>query len=102
MKRTVLSGAVLAFALSAMAPQSATAEQRINREEAGAAIAAIIALGIGVAIATHGNDHDSGWDDDAYGQPFSPSPNVVCLPRPRQCFERSHYSARWTRRIFGS
>jgi hypothetical protein len=102
MKRTAFSGAILALALAAMVPQAATSQQRMDREDVGAAIAAIIALGVGVAIATHGNNQNSGWDEEAYGQPFSPSPNVVCLPRPRQCFERSHYSARWTRRIFGS
>jgi hypothetical protein len=95
---------MLALALAAMMPNPATAQERVSNDQAGAAIAAIIALGIGVAIARHGNDHDlnSDWDADTYGAPFSPSPNVVCLPEPRQCFEQSHYSARWTRRIFGS
>ena len=104
MTRTTLAAAVLSLSLAAMVPQNAVAEQRLDRDEARVAIAAIIALGIGVAIARHGNDHDlnSDWDQQTYGEPFSPSPNVVCLPQPRQCFERSHYSARWTRRIFGS
>lgn len=101
MKRTILAGAILALFLGSLAPQPAAAEQRIDQKEMNAALAAIIALGIGVAIAKHDKKHNSGWDEEAYGQPFSPSPNVVCLPRPRQCFERSHYSARWTRRIFG-
>ncbi len=104
MKRTALSGAILALVLSAMAPQAATAQERMDGKDAAGAIAAIIALGVGVAIARHGKDHDlnSDWDEDSYGQPFSPSANVVCLPRPRECYERSHFSARWTRRIFGS
>lgn len=104
MTRTSMVAAVLSLALTAMAPQGAVAEKRIDRDEAKAAVAAIIALGLGVAIARHGNDHDlnSDWDQGTYGEPFSPSQNVVCLPQPRQCFERSHYSARWTRRIFGS
>ena len=104
MTRTNLAAAVLSLSLAAMTPQGAVAQERLDRDEAGAAIAAIIALGLGVAIARHGKDHDlnSDWDQDSYGEPFSPSPNVVCLPQPRQCFERSHYSARWTRVIFGS
>lgn len=104
MKRTSLTAPVLALALATMTPNGAMAQERVTNDQAGAAIAAIIALGIGVAIARHGKDHDlnSDWDQGTYGQPFSPSPNVVCLPQPRQCFEQSHYSARWTRRIFGS
>ena len=104
MKREHLWGAALSLALLVTAPQAALTKERLDRDDAAGAIAAIIALGIGVAIARHGNDHDlnSGWDEGTYGEPFSPSPNVVCLPGPRQCFERSHYSARWTRRIFGS
>lgn len=104
MKRTILSGAVLALVLGSLAPQPVAAQQRMDQEDMNAALAAIIALGIGVAIARHGDDHDlnSGWDEGTYGEPFSPSPNVVCLPIPRQCYERSHFSARWTRRIFGN
>ena len=104
MKRTMLAGTVLSIAFAAMTPNAAVAQERLNSDQTGAAIAAIIALGIGVAIARHGKDHDlnSDWDQDSYGEPFSPSQNIVCLPKPRQCFERSHYSARWTRRIFGS
>lgn len=104
MKRTRFAGAVSALVLAATTPDAAIAQERVSSEQAGAAIAAIIAVGIGVAIARHGKDHDlnSDWDAGTYGEPFSPSPNVVCLPQPRQCFEQSHYSARWTRRIFGS
>lgn len=102
MKRTILSGAVLAFVLGSFAPQQVAAQQRMDQKEMNGAIAAIIALGIGVAIAKHNHKENSGWNQDAYGEPFSPSPNVVCLPKPRQCYQNSHYSARWTRRIFGS
>lgn len=103
MRQTKLAGIALSLALAAMAPQPVLAQQQ-DRNDTGAAIAAIITLGVGVAIARHGKDHDrnSDWDDGAYGDPFSPSPNVVCLPKPRQCFQNSHFSARWTRRIFGS
>ena len=104
MTRTTLAAVVLSLSLAAMVPQSAETQERVDRDEARVAIAAIIALGVGVAIARHGDDHDfnSDWDQDTYGEPFSPSQNVVCLPQPRQCFERSQYSARWTRRIFSS
>jgi len=104
MKRMSLAGAALALALAVGAPNAAITQERVTNDQANAAIAALIALGIGVAIARHGDDHDlnSNWDHGTYGEPFSPSQNVVCLPQPRQCFERSHYSARWTRRIFGS
>ncbi len=103
MKRTVLSGAILALALTATAPQPAAAEQRVSGEQIGAALAAIVAIGVGVAIAKHHQKKKKkdDWDEAAYGQPFSPSPDVVCLPQPRQCFEHSHFSARWTHRIFG-
>lgn len=99
----VLLSGVLAIAL-AVGTLPVAAEQRVDRDEAAGAIAAIIALGIGVAIARHGNDHhhSNDWDDGRYGEPFSPSRDVVCLPVPRQCFENAHYSRRWTRRIFGA
>lgn len=102
MKRTILPAAILALALGALAPQPAAADQRMDQKQMNAALAAIIALGIGVAIAKHDRKHHSGWDEDLYGEPFSPSPNVVCLPKPRQCYLHSHFSARWTRRIFGN
>ena len=65
-----------------------------------AIVAGIAAIGIGIAIATSGKDKDK-WDGDRYGEPFSPSSNVVCVPRERICYERGHYSYDWTRRIFG-
>lgn len=106
MKARTRGAIILAAALLAATHGSgpAVAEQRMDRDEAAGAIAAIIALGLGVAIAKHASDkHESNdWDDGRYGEPFSPSPNVVCLPVPRQCFENAHYSRRWTRRIFGA
>jgi len=104
MKHRTVRATALCLALAASVPQAAVAGDGHKNDDAKAAVAAIIALGIGVAIARHGDDHDlnSDWDHGTYGEPFSPSKNVVCLPQPRQCFERSHYSARWTRRIFGS
>lgn len=105
MKNTVFLGAALSLTLATAMPTTAIAKSdkapRSNGAEA--AIAAMIALGVGIAIAKHGRNHNAGsqWDDDRYGQPFSPSPNVTCLPKPRKCFERGHVSWRWTRRIFG-
>jgi hypothetical protein len=101
MKRKAILGAFLSVAFVVTGPPTVMAQER---NDAKAAIAAIIALGIGVAIVRHGNDHDlnSDWDQNAYGEPFSPSVGIVCLPGPRQCFENSHFSARWTRRIFGA
>jgi hypothetical protein len=104
MRYRIVPAAVLSVGLASLALQPAAAEQRLSGNDAARAIAAIVALGIGVAIARHGQTHDlnSDWDEGTYGQPFSPSPNVVCLPTPRQCFEHSHFSRRWTHRIFGS
>lgn len=61
--RMLLSG-VLAMAL-AVGTLPAAAQERMDRDEAAGAIAAIIALGLGVAIARHGNDHhhSNDWDD---------------------------------------
>lgn len=52
------------------------------------AIAALLALGIGIAAAKHGNNHDSTTesDEDRYGEPFSPGSGVTCLPKPKQCY----------------
>lgn len=105
MKKTALLAAALSLILAPAMPVSAVAQSndsaRSNR--AAAAIAALIAVGVGVAIAKHGGDHDRGsqWDDNWHGQPFSPSSGVTCLPKPRQCFERGPVSRRWTQHIFG-
>lgn len=99
MKRTAILGSVLALALATAAPP-ATAKEMTDAEKA---LAALVALGIGVAVAKHGKNHDSTstWDEDLYGEPFSPARDVVCLPRPRKCYEDGHLSWRWTQRIFG-
>lgn len=100
MKRSAILGTVLSLVLATTTPQTAFAEMT----DAQKALAAIVALGVGVAIAKHGKDHDhgTGWNQDYYGQPFSPTANVVCLPGPRRCYDHGHVSYRWTRRIFGS
>lgn len=104
-KRTACLGAALSLTLAAVVPNSGLARSGNDARSTGAdaAIAALIALGVGIAIAKHGHDHDTGaqWDDNRHGQPFSPSPHVTCLPKPRKCFERGHVSRPWTRRIFG-
>jgi hypothetical protein len=61
-------------------------------------LAVLLALGLGIAAAKNHNE----WDNDLYGEPFSPSPDVVCLPKPRKCYKDGHLSYRWTRRIFGA
>ena len=63
----------------------------------------MVVIGLGVAAAMHGDNHDSTseWDEGRFGQPFSPSPAVVCLPQPRQCYQNGAMSWRWTQRIFG-
>lgn len=101
MNKTAILGIAVSMALASAAPRPAAAEEMTDAQKA---IAAILAIGVGVAIAKHGKDHDhgTGWDEATYGEPFSPSPNVVCLPKPRQCYDRGHLSHRWTRRIFGS
>jgi hypothetical protein len=101
MKRSALLLVVLCVALSATANRPATASDMTDAQKA---LAAILALGVGVAIAKHGKDHDHNthWDEDRYGKPFSPSANVVCIPRQERCYDHGHLSHRWTRRIFGS
>jgi hypothetical protein len=105
MKRTALLGATMSLILTAAVPASVAAQPghdtRSNSSDA-AAIAALIALGVGIAAAKHANKHSgSNWNNNQHGQAFSPSPQVTCLPAPRTCYERGHVSWRWTRRIFG-
>ena len=97
---------LIAFALAAMlgaaclAPQPAKALSDTER----AALAAILFLGMAAAASgRHGGGFNAGtdWDTDRYGEPFSPSKGIVCLPRPRQCFANGRLSQRWTQRIFG-
>jgi len=69
-----------------------------------AALAAILFLGMAAAASgRHGSGFNSGsdWDTERYGEPFSPSEGIVCLPRPRQCFANGRLSQRWTQRIYG-
>ena len=98
MRRTAILGSVLALALATAAPPAAAKEMT----DAEKALTALLALGVGVAIAKHGKDHNanSNWDSQLYGDPFSPARDVVCLPRPRKCYEDGHLSWRWTKRIF--
>lgn len=98
MKSTAILGSVLALALAGVAP-AATAKEMTDAEKA---LAALLAVGVGVAIAKHGKDHNSNadWDAQLYGDPFSPARGVVCLPRPRKCYEDGNLSWRWTKRIF--
>lgn len=95
MKKTAILGLALSFAL-ASAPAPITAQEKMSEGEA--LIGALLALGIGVAIAQHGQN---GWDENRYGKPFSPAPDVVCLPKPKRCYKNGHVSWRWTQRIFG-
>ena len=99
MTRVFTLVAATAIAATTFAPAPAQAGDHRNE-----AIAAILLLGIAAAAARHGENHDSlnDWDEDRYGEPFSPTAGIVCLPRPRQCYnEEGEFSRRWTRRIFG-
>lgn len=113
MKKAAILTATLATLASAMIPSPILAqdERRYEEEEkkkdnTGAIVAGIAALGIGIAIATskHGDDHrhDNQWDGNLYGDPFSPSNGVTCVPRQRTCYDRGDYSYSWTKRIFGT
>lgn len=102
MKRLASLAAAAALCAATLAPAPATALS----DEQKAALAALAIIGIGIAAASqgHGHDHDSTsqWDEGRYGEPFSPSNGIVCLPVPRQCYQDGMISWRWTRRIFGS
>ena len=100
MRKTLSILFAVSIALATVAPQPASA---LSDKEKNA-IKMALALGLGIAAAKHGNNHDgnSQWDDDLYGQPFSPAPHVTCLPRPRKCYDRGHLSYRWTKRVFGA
>jgi hypothetical protein len=100
MKRLATFAAAAALCAATLAPAPAAALGDNER----AALAALLILGVAAAAARHGDNHDSlsDWDEDRYGEPFSPSDGIVCLPRPRQCYDHGRLSHRWTRRIFGS
>lgn len=112
MKRSAITVATLAFVASTLAAPAAIAQER-NRERVdekkdntGAIVAGIAALGIGIAIATskHGDKHkhDNQWDGNLYGDPFSPSNKVICMPKQRKCYDSGYFSYSWTKRIFGT
>ncbi|TCM78375.1 hypothetical protein [Rhodovulum steppense] len=97
--RTLTAGVLAAtLALGSLAPHQAAADS--TNKDLEKALAALVAIGIVAAAAKHNKD-DDGWDEDRYGEPFSPSPNVVCLPIPRRCYKNGHLSMKWTERIFG-
>lgn len=99
MKRFTICAVILALGTTTLAPLPANA----LGDNEKAALAAILALGIGIAAAKHGANHDGNtqWDEDRYGKPFQPAAGVVCLPKPRKCYKDGHLSWRWTQRIFG-
>ena len=97
-----------AFMVSSLGASPASAKERKKHDKNGDAtaaviIAGIVGLGVGVAMSKHGKDHDSNyaWDQDRYGQPFSPTNNVHCYPKQRLCYRNNHIAPKWTRRIFG-
>lgn len=93
-----VQGAVLALALAGASALPQQAAAKADREDIARALAALAVIGIAVGAAKHGDD----WDEDRYGEPFSPSNGVICLPKPKQCYQNGHLSYRWTRRIFGN
>jgi hypothetical protein len=99
MKR--LTAILFALALAGTGLVSAPAHALGDKEKK--AIAAALAIGLAVAAAKHGKDHDgsSQWDESLHGQPFRPAAGVVCMPKPRKCYEGGHISWRWTKRVFG-
>jgi len=101
MKRLAHLSAAILLVAAPLATVPAPAKALTDDERA--ALAIILALGVGVA-ARHGSNHDSttDWDEGRYGKPFSPSDGIVCLPKPRQSYADGHPSQRWTQRVFGS
>lgn len=106
----------LKFAVTAVLMASSVSGQAIaakekhrphhDKDKNGAAvaiIAGVIGLGIGASIAKHRNDRDDyyQWDEEQYGQPFSPAARVTCYPRQRLCYKNDHIAPKWTRRMFG-
>lgn len=96
-----LTAAVLALALAGTGLAPAPAHALGDKEKK--AIAAALAIGLAVAAAKHRKDQggSAGWDDSLHGQPFRPAAGVVCMPKPRKCYEGGHISWRWTKRVFG-
>ncbi len=108
MKRLTTGLTALAIVMSAANPALAQdLDERKKNDNTAAIIGGIAAIGIGIAIATsnkHGDDHrhDNDWDGNLYGEPFSPSNNVVCVPNQRKCYDRGNFSYSSTKRIFGT
>lgn len=110
MKTAALWLASAALAGAAISPHPARADERdekaAKKDNTAAVLGGLAAIGIGIAIATskHGDTHrhDSQWDGNLYGSPFTPAANVVCVPGQRQCYENGHYSYGWTKRVFAA
>lgn len=100
MKRWASCGVAMAFGLATLAPGGAHSMS----DDDNAALAALLAIGVGVAVVASQDKkkHKDDWDHDRYGEPFSPSPDVICLPKPRQWYENGRLSYRWTQSVFGS
>lgn len=112
MKKTTIAIATFALVASTLTAPATSAKERNRRpndekkDNTGAIVAGIAALGIGIAIATskHGDKHkhDGDWDGNLYGDPFRPAAGVICMPRQRECYESGYFSYSWTKRIFGA
>lgn len=96
---SVLKGGIAATAIAALAAVPVPVAAKPDKEDIARALAALAILGVAVAKAR--ND-PNGWDENRYGDPFSPAKDVICLPKPEQCFKNGHFSYSWTRRIFGN
>jgi len=97
-----LAALALAATIGAASLEPLPAQALTDTERA--ALVAILFLGMAAAASgRHGSGFNSGsdWDSERYGEPFSPSEGIVCLPKPRQCFANGRLSQRWTQRIYG-
>lgn len=99
-----LAGLLVAASVTAN-PAVAKEKHRPHKDKdaTAAVIAGVLGLGVGIAIARHGKNHDNDyqWDDDVYGRPFSPADNVYCYPKQRTCYRNNRIAYKWTRQIFG-
>lgn len=111
MKKTAITLATLACVASTLTAPEVLAQGSYPRSSAernntGAVVAGIAAIGLGIALATskHGDRHrhDTQWDGNLYGDPFSPANNVICMPQQRKCYYNGYVSYPWTSQIFGS
>jgi len=107
MKKLLKVGVASAVMIAFVTAQPVAAKERHkhhkDNDAAAAILAGVIGLGVGVAIAKHGKNHDNDyqWDYNQYGQPFSPANNVYCYPRQRTCYRNGHIAYKWTRKVFG-